>query len=324
MKGLVYFFGLLSSLIFVACEMAPIEHNHYIDLSGGNEETSSPKSSMVVLANINQHTVSSRTELSEQEEEDKQSLVWVAGDEISLYDGTQTAIFSTEDGDTQSAEFTCKNGQLNEKSNRFIAFYPSYLTVDNMTLPTVQNYVKDNVSDFPMYAYSTNKTLNFKNLCGIVRLRLKTTTDAGLNLSKIILSSGSGGMSGEFTLNGYNTAVVKDEKSNVTLQCGDGVLLNDVSYTDFNIIVPEGEYEPLFITVADVSGDAVTYKSKAPVTVSRSGITRISLIFNTKDFSGSLEDLTIYDSDAGFEDERGDDVEITFSMTDEDVDLVVR
>lgn len=322
MKSLVYFFGLLSTLMFVACEVAPIEHNHYIELGDGNIDTSSPESSMVIQANINQHTINSRTALSEQEE-DKQKLVWVAGDEISLYDGTQTAIFSTKDGNTQSVEFTCKSGQLNENSNRFVAFYPSYLTMDNMKLPAVQNYVKDNVSDFPMYAYSTNKTLNFKNLCGIVRLRLKTTTDAGLNLSKIILSSGSGGMSGEFTLDGY-AAVVKDNESDVTLQCGDGVLLNDVSYTDFNVIVPEGEYEPLFITVADVSGTAVTYSSKAPVAVSRSGITRISLVFNTDDFSGSLEDLTIYDLDAGFEDERGDEVEIAFSITDEDVDLAVR
>ena len=323
MKSLVYFFGLLSTLMFAACEVEVI-HDHYVNLDGTGESEKAPESNMVVQANINQHTVGSRTALSEQEEEDKQSLVWVAGDEISLSNGAQTAIYSTEDGGTQSAEFFLKSGYVDENSNRFVAFYPSYLTMDNMKLPAVQNYMKDNVADFPMYAYSTSKTLNFKNLCGIIRLRLKTTTDAGLNLSKIILSSGSGGMSGEFTLNGYNTAVVKDERSDVTLQCGDGVLLNDMSYTDFNIIVPEGEYEPLFITVADVSGAAVTYKSKAPVAVSRSGITRISLVFNTDDFFGSLEDLTIYDSDAGFEDERGDEVGIAFSITDEDVDLGTR
>jgi len=60
------------------------------------------------------------------------------------------------------------------------------------------------------------------------------------------------------------------------------------------------------------------------VSVSRSGITRISLVLNTDDFTGSLEDLPIYDADAGFEDERGDEVRIAFSMTDEDVDLVTR
>lgn len=321
MKNLVYFFGLLSMLMFVACEVEVV-HDHYVNLNGEGTSGNVPGSNMVVQANINQEMIGSRTALSGKED-DKQTLVWKAGDEISIYDGTQTAIYSTEDGNAQSAEFFCKSGQVNEKSNHFTAFYPSYLTMDNMKLPAVQDYVKDNVSNFPMYAYSTNKTFNFKNLCGIIRIRLKTTTDAGLNISKITLSSASGGMSGEFTLN-ENAAVVKDQTSDVMLQCGNGVQLNDATFTDFNIVVPKGEYEPLFITIVETSGTTVTYKSKAPVAVSRSSITRVSLVLDTDDFTGSLEELPIYDADAGFEDERGDEVEFAFSMTDEDVDLVTR
>lgn len=321
MKNLVYFFGLLSMLMFAACEVEVI-HDHYANLDGEGTSENAPGTNMVVHATISQETIDSRTALSGSED-DKQTLVWMVDDEISLYDGMQTAIYSTEDGNTQSAEFFCKSGQVNENSNRFTAFYPSYLTISNMKLPAEQEYVKDNVSNFPMYAYSTNKTLNFKNLCGIIRLRLKTTTDAGLNISKISLSSASGGMSGEFTLDEY-AAVVKDQESDVMLQCGNGVQLNDAAFTDFNIVVPKGDYEPLFITIVETSGTAVTYRSKAPVSVSRSGITRISLVLNTDDFTGSLEDLPIYDADAGFEDERGDEVGITFSMTDEDVDLVTR
>ena len=321
MKSLVYFFGLLSMLMFAACEVEVI-HEHHVNLDGEGTSENVPGSNMVVQATIGQETMDSRTVFSGKED-DKQTLVWNAGDEISICTATQKAIYSTEDENTQSAEFFFKSGYVNENSNRFVAFYPSSLSLDNMKLPAVQDYIKDNVSNFPMYAYSTNKTFEFKNLCGIIRLRLKTTTDAGLDISKIYLTSASGGMSGEFTLDDY-AAVVKDQESDVMLQCGNGVQLNDATFTDFNIVVPKGEYEPLFITIVETSGTAVTYRSKAPVSVSRSCITRISLVLNTEDFTGSLEDLPIYDADADFEDERGDEVGIAFSMTDEDVDLVTR
>jgi hypothetical protein len=50
----------------------------------------------------------------------------------------------------------------------------------NITLPATQTYVENSIHEFPMYAESSNNTLNFKNLCGALKLHQMKIKDPSL------------------------------------------------------------------------------------------------------------------------------------------------
>lgn len=231
-------------------------------------------------------------------ESSKYALVWTSGDEISISDGISSAVYSTSSNGKSSATFVWKSGKLSN-APRYSAFYPSTITKDNMVLPAEQEYVEDNVMDYPMYAESSNRTLRFKNLCGIVRFDITDGDEsADYSVAAIHLSCDGKGMSGKFTIDEDNAAVVSEE-SGVTLRCKTAQALG-TSEKSFNIIVPAGKYNAFKTVIEFSDGSSRTYMADGAVTVKRSGIVCYTISVLASDMSGALELISIENGNVDF------------------------
>ena len=282
------FFGIATMLLLASCEEA-------FETELGNEVNGSTD----VFSATTETEPSTRTSLSGYTNGDGcYSLYWDSGDAISICDGTNTAVYTTDDSYTSSADFVRSEGRISYTAAQYEAFYPSSITTTNMILPANQNYVDGNIENFPMRAVSTNKNLAFKNLCGIIRFCLKSEENGQLKVSSISLSADKG-MSGAFTVGEDNAAVVTGTDG-VVLTCAEAEQLYTTSTTDFNIIVPQGGYNPLKVKICDAEGNEVNLVSEGAISVKRSEITRITLTLAKSIFETSLETIPITDSDVDF------------------------
>ncbi len=282
-----FLFGITTMLLLVSCvETVEMEVDNDADKPS------------VVFSATTESAPSTRTSLSGYTNSDGcYSLNWSSGDAISISDGASTAVYITDDNYT-TADFVCSEGKICNTATRYVAFYPSTITSENMTLPATQNFWDKNVENFPMYAVSHNKDLAFKNLCGIIRFCLKTEEVGQVAVSSISLSADKG-MSGTFTVGEDNAAVVAGSDG-VVLECAEPEMLYASTTTDFNIIVPQGDYNPLKVKISEANGKEVNLVSEGTISVKRSEITRITLTLVKSVFETSLETIPITDSDVDF------------------------
>lgn len=287
------FFGVVAMALLTACDTL-FTQKETIEI---DFETSD-----ITFSAVTEGQTGSRTALSDKADgAGYYSLYWTKGDAISISDGKRTAIFTTESNKVTSGEFTAQQGSVDRDAAVYTAFYPSSITASYMVLPYEQHYVANNVKDFPMYAQSTTQSLSFKNLCGIVRLSLKSEETGSLQVSRIRLHASNAGMSGNFYIGKDNAAIVMGNNG-VVLTCDKPVPLYKNTVTDFNIVVPQGDYSPLNVTIYDANGEELNFVSKDKVHVSRSGITRLALTLGSSEVDGSLERIPITDADVEFTD----------------------
>ena len=212
------------------------------------------------------------------------NVVWQNGDRITIVDAaSHVGIYSTESTSTEG-DFNLAEGTAMDPSSTYKAYYPaSIYNAGTPTLPAEQTYVAGNIAGSPMYAESNTSSLSFKNLCGIIRLNLKTNQPS-IKVQSITLTANeplSGPISNAATLadDGYAAAV--SGSAGVTLDCGAGVDIDNSAYTPFHIAVPENTtgYSNLTITVTTTTGayQTFTVKSGTRIAVGRSMITTISL-----------------------------------------------
>lgn len=288
-----FFFGVAAMVLLASCESV-IEQDLEVTMGG-------EASDMTVTAVI-ESKAGTRTALSDEANSSGyHSLYWEKGDAISISDGESTAVFTTESDGTSTGVFTRKEGRIDGNAYSYTAFYPSSITASNVTLPAEQNYVEDNVENFPMYAKSYTKEFAFKNLCGIIRLSLKKEESTTVKVSSISLSADNAGMSGSFTV-GTDGAANVSGTDGVQLVCAQPVTLYSSLETDFNIIVPKGSYNPLKVKISCADGKEVNLVSEAAVKVARSGITKIDITLSSSSFDSSLEMIPITESDVEFTD----------------------
>lgn len=240
-----------------------------------------------------------RTSLSYSADENGMySLTWNRGDEISIYDGTSTAVFSTDDSYSATAEFKQKTGETDKNAASYTAFYPASITINNMVLPSQQTYVNKGILDFPMYAYSTSRNLHFKNICGILKVSVKTKESTDVSVSSISVSSEKG-MSGTFTVADDYSAVVEGNDG-VVLNCEEPVRLYNASYQEFNIVVPPGEYETMKVSVSTKDGRSINLVANNVIKINRSSMTHVKVSLGEFAFDSSLEMIPVVDSDVEF------------------------
>jgi lysophospholipase L1-like esterase len=231
---------------------------------------------------------------------DGNSVVWSSGDQIAIFQGRSTAdkyqLKSDCVGTTSGTFENVANstGTSTESFKTNIAIYPyeedlvctsvtedgavvSY-QVEGVTVPSVQTYVAGSFPEdaFLMAAITDgldNHTLNYKNLCGVLKLQLKGT----VKVKTIELKGNSNEkLSGEANVEAYPDAtpaiVMGDEASSVvTLDCGDGVQLNGDVATDFYIAVPPTAFEKGFVVkVTDIMGAEDEIKTSKANPVRRS------------------------------------------------------
>ena len=220
-------------------------------------------------------------------------VVWSAGDKIDI-NGTVLEI-ETENQPAgygpgeRKARFVGLSPRKNNASPFYKAIYPATYR-DNYgyyNLPAEQPYVADNISAYPMYAENDEGTLNFKHLCGIVRVGLK----GDKSVTSIALADKGAepkAMSGRFSV--VEDAAVPTSGTNGTaLICATPVALNTETFTYFYLTVPPASYGKLSILVEASDGTICSVSSKNAITVGRSQLTEINLSHPTfKDESAKI------------------------------------
>ena len=200
------------------------------------------------------------------------SVVWNAGDQIAIFQGVSVAdkYQMKEDGAGKTSgtfEIIEKNESANQatqaKLQTNIALYPyesdlvctpviaengatTAYQITGVTIPSIQTYAANSFADesFLMAALTSDledHTLNFKNVCGALRLQLKGTA---IVKSIELHGNDNESLSGSATVEVYCDGSVptitmsSEALTSVTINCGDGVQLNETEATTFNFAIP--------------------------------------------------------------------------------------
>lgn len=221
-------------------------------------------------------------------------VLWQANDQIAAFlksdSKSQYEVQSSFVGKPY-ADFSSISGGNTGTGEHVVAYYPysgaGTLTLTNenflyhildITLPSEQTHAAGSFGNgaFPMVAVSTDYDLEFKNVCGGIKLQLKgimkiaSITISGKNTEKLagsakvqVFKDGSGcqfqGSTGNLT--------------SVTLNCGAGVQLNENTATDFIIALPPVTFSKGFnISIKDTDGNTYSLSTDRSNTVNRSSI----------------------------------------------------
>ena len=252
--------------------------------------------------------------------EDNQ-IVWSEGDMIHVVNGPYSGAYEIEPESvgTSYGIFATQFDDDYYHEGVNIAFYPVGIRTSdkgeksinelaaneyeiNCKLSPSQSYCFDNISknSFPMVAVTTSPEdviLNFKNLCGVMKLQLKGDT-----MVKSILLQGNDNEK----LSGYcyviasaagipRVVMAEDAYESVRLDCGEGVKLNKETAKNFYISIPPVVFEKGFkVTVTDTDGDKYVIEATAKNQVERSSI-RVMPEIDLADFAVESSDDEIID-----------------------------
>ncbi|MEE0235599.1 MAG: leucine-rich repeat protein [Bacteroidales bacterium] len=154
----------------------------------------------------------------------------------------------------------------------------------NVVLPETQTYVENSFANgaFPMVAVSANNQHTFKNICGGLKLQFK-----GIDKIKSIKLEGVGeeAISGKSSVVAYaddttpTITMASTATKSVTLDCGEGVQLNETTPTTFIIAIPPVTFASgMKITVTDTDGISKTLTNSSSNTVKRSTLLNFPVI----------------------------------------------
>ena len=224
------------------------------------------------------------------------SVVWSSGDQIAVFQGASSAdryqISEECVGTTEGAFSIVANREAAgvQTFNANVAIYPYQdgLTViptedggyqiTDVTIPSVQTYVGGSFpnNSFLMAAITDgvdHHVLNFRNLCGALRLQLKGTMKVR---SIMVQGHESERLSGNATLTIYSDGsaptleMVDDASLTATLDCGEGVQLDADSSKEFILSIPPTKFANGF-TVSIIGADGTVGRI---VTSKQNGVNR--------------------------------------------------
>lgn len=264
-------------------------------------------------------------------------VIWSEGDEIAIFEGNDKgnayhildSYVGKSSGEFSPTEGLTTKGGTGEQFSNTIAVYPfnpdlavtyyegSY-GITRITFPEVQKYTSGSFADeaFPMAAITKNgdKSLNFKNVGGVVKLSLT----GSYAIQEITLTGNSGELlSGiaKVTINqdGIRKVTMNVHASqSVTVICEPAVQLDSESATDFYISIPPTEFKAGFtVTVTDSEGNKIYKSTSKKQSVARSHILSMPEFEFDKIFSseatenyidlniGKGADIVSYDENSG-------------------------
>lgn len=169
---------------------------------------------------------------------------WTKGDVVVINGGDFAA-------DSDGASTKLIGDPVEKEGDLYKAYYPKAICNEgNLTLPATQTYNGTKLASVnPMYAQSESTTLEFHNICALVRVDLK-----GSGSVKSIEVKANEPLSGAFNIaeegGKYYAQLTSKEVATVTLDCGDGVALSGTAQP-FYIALPQGTYTNLTFTVND-------------------------------------------------------------------------
>lgn len=234
---------------------------------------------------------------------DENSVVWSSGDQIAIFGGTSSSDRYQVDEDCigrDNGTFRIITKGSAKKVDNFydnVAIYPyedkltctptiangvvvSY-RIEGVTVPSMQTYAAGSFPDksFLMVAMTdgvNDHTLNFRNLCGTLKLQLK----GAANVKTIELKGKNGELlAGEAVVTIYrdgtapSLTMCEGASTTVTLDCGNGVQLNEDTVTEFLITVPSVAFEKGFtVIVTDINNGKAEFETSKSNPVLRSCI----------------------------------------------------
>lgn len=234
-------------------------------------------------ATIESHSGDSKTHL------EGLAVKWDNGDAIKVLSNTCTegADFSTDA--TSSPALFEATGDLpaNFYTPLYTGFYPAAAFSGNqLTLPATQTYVENTFANGanPMAATSNTTQLDFKNVCGVLKLQFYSEEDCQVQIISITSDTGEKLYgTGTVTLTGGipTLGTLSNGGSTLTLICGeDGIALSkDVSKpTAFYFVVPASTLGTSFtVKVTEIDGKVWTKTANSTQNlIARSKITVLS------------------------------------------------
>lgn len=248
--------------------------------------------------------IKTRTCLGEVLSNETYPLLWEKGDRIIIAPSGKpaTSYYETQDQDSDVAEFRFISGlegnEMPPENTALTALYPAdaYKFTDGkhtINIPENQTYRKNNISSgtMPMIAGATSRELSFRNVCGILRLRLNTL-EQDIRLSSIKVAADKGLAGPIATFEGTDVTWNNPDSETgrgITLSC-DGVALSP-ELEDFYIVLPPGNYSGFKIQLETESLDKKSYRMDEVLEIERSAITTVNLDL-AQFHGGSMEDVT--------------------------------
>lgn len=248
--------------------------------------------------------IKTRTCLGEVLSNETYPLLWEKGDRIIIAPSGKpaTSYYETQGQDNDVAEFRFISGldgnAMPPENTALTALYPAdaYKFTDGkhtINIPENQTYRKNNISSgtMPMIAGATSRELSFRNVCGILRLRLNTL-EQDIRLSSIKVAADKGLAGPIATFKGTDVTWNNPDSETghgITLSC-DGVALSPEP-EDFYIVLPPGNYSGFKIQLETEGPDKKTYRMDGVLEIERSAITTVNLDL-AQFHGGSMEDMT--------------------------------
>ena len=219
--------------------------------------------------------------------DDEVFIAGVAASNISLAKSKTNYGYYTVQSDGTSSDLQHSDGEVmtlesipggKDNADTFLAVYPgSIVNVKRgyiwCELPFIQTYIPDGVEELPMLAFSDSYSLDFKALCGLLKLNLKAK-EAGVAVKSISVEADEY-ICGEMDITEEEPFSLKfdeeeddyDVNKKVTLDCGTGVALDTDTATPFYITIPEGEYTNMKIKVVFTDDTQTSFSSKMPIEI---------------------------------------------------------
>ena len=201
-------------------------------------------------------------------------LNWNSGDEVMVYsDGTAGSVFVATPR-TENASCADLAGSIVEGSC-YTAVYPACISAGaaSVTLPVTQVSADGGLVGFPMYARTTTRGFQFKNLCGALKITLQQND---VTISRIQITANSN-INGTYTIDATGSAPM-------LTGCTDGTATTTLNLTnpqsvaeghDFYIYLPAGSYDGLHITFYQPDGSSCSMVGST--VVERSACTPIAV-----------------------------------------------
>lgn len=211
------------------------------------------------------------------------SVLWSAGDQLAVFaDGNSVGNkFTLQSGEgTGSGTFSGVRPQYVSTENYFIT-YPATATYNGnstftFTLPSEVEYTAGTFApgSNPMLSGTSSTFGNFtmKNLCGVLKLRLKGSIKVSrleLTFDKAVTGPGTVSRGGN-TLAMTGSA---DSYKTVAVNCSSAQQLNTSTAKEFIVVIPDGSYSSLTLNAVLADGSISSKSLTEPFTITRSAQT---------------------------------------------------
>ena len=245
------------------------------------EDRSALEESSVVFFHAVTESGGTKTVLENGDSEtESHPVLWTPGDAIWV--GTASASGRYEYKGTQNTASADFGGTL-LKGSYYYSIYPYSDTVSlsngiiSFGMPSTQEYapLSFGPAASPMVAVSSSTTLEFRNLCGLLKLNLLGEVSVqSISFSARDAAGNDIPVSGAATVDMNYSSVPKlvmspDANTSVILDCGEGVALSPSETTPFYIALPPGTYDEFTLNIVSTDG-AVMVKSSSALVINRS------------------------------------------------------